>query len=75
MIKSDMLIFTIDGPFYAPNHKRVVRVIRKSDTPGSWLCRDYKTGEELVMQEGKLIQSLNEMGLNKPDLQPVKEQL
>lgn len=61
MIKPDQIIQTIDGPFYAPNKKRTVRVIRKSDVAASWLCKDFLTGEELVIQESKLIQSLKEL--------------
>jgi hypothetical protein len=57
-----MIIKTIDGPFYAPNYKRTVRVHRSSTlTPGSWECTDFVTGELLVIQESKLLQSLNEL--------------
>lgn len=60
-IKPDMIIMTIDGPFYAPNHNRTVRVIEPSDAPGSWRCVDFTTGEPLIMQESKLLQSLKTM--------------
>jgi hypothetical protein len=60
MIKPDMTIETFDGPSYAPNHKRTVRVHKPSDVPGAWVCTDFKTGELLVIQEAKLIQGLKE---------------
>jgi hypothetical protein len=60
-IKPDMIISTVDGPFYAPNHKRTIRVQRPSPTiPQGWECTDFVTGELLVIQESKLLQSLSE---------------
>jgi len=62
MIKPDMIIKTIDGPFYAPNMKRTIRVLQPSSTfRGVWECVDFVTGEHLVMQESKLLQSLNDI--------------
>jgi hypothetical protein len=60
MIKPDMLIKIHDGPSYAPNFKRVVRVHRKSDIPGFWACTDFITGELLTIHESKLERALKE---------------
>lgn len=61
-IKPDMIIKTVDGPFYAPNMKRTVRVHRPCPSlHGSWECTDFVTGELLVMQESKLLQSLEDI--------------
>lgn len=66
-IKPDMIIKTVDGSFYAPNYKRTVRVQRKSPViPCAWECTDFVTGELLVMQESKLLQSLNEQEQEPP---------
>ena len=60
-IQPDQIIKTVDGPFYAPNHKRTIRVQRQSPViPGAWECTDFVTGELLVIQESKLLQSLQE---------------
>lgn len=70
MIKPNMIITTADGPFYAINHRRTVRTIRKSDVVGAWVCKDFITGEDLIVQESKLLHSLNEF--KQPD-QPSTE--
>jgi hypothetical protein len=68
MIKPDMVIKTVDGPFHSPNFKRTVRVHRKSDMDGFWVCSDFLTGQALVIHEAKLLQSLKEQenGESKP---------
>ena len=45
----------IDGPFYAPNRVRRVRVDRLHDMPGFWKCTDLATGESLAVAFEKLI--------------------
>ena len=68
IIKPDMIIKTVDGPFHTPNYKRTVRVHRKSDVPGAWACSDFITGELLTIQESHLLQSLKEQ--SSEDTQP-----
>lgn len=63
-IKSGLVLQTIDGPFYAPNRKLLVKVIRKSDINGAWLCREMDSGDMLHIQESKLREAEE---LPKPD--------
>lgn len=59
-IKPDLILKIIDGPSFAPNFKRTIRVHRRSDVPGAWNCTDFLTGEVLTIQESKLLMFLNE---------------
>lgn len=68
MIKPDMIIATIDGPHRAPNRSITICTIRPSDLAGAWLCEDIDTGQEMIMQEAKLLESLRNIPQGSPEV-------